>query len=176
MTAIVNHGTFKLPLTFKFCTSTYRLANSDGVERERVLFTFTCFSPAMNHQVHIWVRICRGNRCPSGSFRLVDKISSRANLSRDSWTTFSTYESEIEKVQIVTLTVCRPSEAPWPGQLLKAGSRADANFNTLAMEVYLIVRARSVKFKTNILMKNNSHQLVNWEWSNSDRGIYAIQW
>jgi hypothetical protein len=25
----------------------------------------------MNHQVHIWVRICRGNRCPSGSFRLV---------------------------------------------------------------------------------------------------------
>ncbi len=52
----------------------------------------------------------------------------------------------------------------------KAGSHADANTG----EVSLSVRAGSVTVKTNILIKNNSHQLVNWELSNLDRGYTSL--
>jgi hypothetical protein len=55
-------------------------------------------------------------------------------------------------------TACEPS---------KSGSRADA----ITGGVSLLERAGSVKVKTNILMKNNSHRLVNWGLSNSDSGF-----
>jgi hypothetical protein len=55
-------------------------------------------------------------------------------------------------------TVCGPS---------KSGSRAEANTGGVS----LLVRAGSAKVKTNIVMKNNSHQLVNGELSKSDKGF-----
>ena len=55
-------------------------------------------------------------------------------------------------------TVCGPS---------KSGSRSDTNTGGVS----LLVRADSVKVKTNILMRNESHQLVTWALSNSDRGF-----
>jgi hypothetical protein len=50
-------------------------------------------------------------------------------------------------------TVCGPS---------KSGSRADTNTGGVS----LLVRTGSVKVKTDILMRNESHQLVTWTLSN----------
>ena len=55
-------------------------------------------------------------------------------------------------------TVCGPS---------KTGSRTDTNTG----RVSLLVRDGSVKVKTEIMMRNDSHQLVTWALSNSDRGF-----
>ena len=55
-------------------------------------------------------------------------------------------------------TVCGPS---------KTGSRVDTNTGGVS----LLVRAGSVKVKTEIMMRNDSHQLVTWALSNSDRGF-----
>ena len=58
-------------------------------------------------------------------------------------------------------TTCGPS---------KSGSRADASTGGVS----LLVRTGSVKVKTEILMKNESHQLVTWALSNSDRGVRPL--
>ena len=58
-------------------------------------------------------------------------------------------------------TTCGPS---------KSGSRAD----TCTGGVSLLVRSGSVKVKTETLMKNESHQLVTWALSNSDRGFMPM--
>ena len=55
-------------------------------------------------------------------------------------------------------TVCGPS---------KTGSRADTNSGGVS----LLVRTGSVKVKTDTLMRNDSHQLVTWALSKSDRGF-----
>ena len=58
-------------------------------------------------------------------------------------------------------TVCGPS---------KSGRRTDTNTGGVS----LLVRTGSVKVKTDILMSNESHQLVTWALSNSDRGFTPL--